>query len=211
MPCMCRAGCQTVHTHSQVSKKMLSYDHIGWYFFHSGCPCLCPTITDGSLKGNSSFWRAFLSHVLYQANAIGRSAKTVREFLEKHYSEDQVATERGTIKLALKALLEVVQSGSKNMEVAVMRRREPLRVWKVCPLFSSRQHICYSALNAIIHPSVCPSVTQVDQSKTAAVRIMQLSPHHHTIPHHTSFLVVNFTAKIQREHRERGHRMTGVR
>ena len=63
-----------------------------------------------------------------QANAIGRSAKTVREFLEKHYSEEQVATERGTIKLALKALLEVVQSGSKNMEVAVMRRREPLRV-----------------------------------------------------------------------------------
>jgi len=63
-----------------------------------------------------------------QANAIGRSAKTVREFLEKHYTEEQVATERGTIKLALKALLEVVQSGSKNMEVAVMRRREPLRV-----------------------------------------------------------------------------------
>ena len=67
-----------------------------------------------------------------QANAIGRSAKTVREFLEKHFSEEQVATERGTIKLALKALLEVVQSGSKNMEVAVMRRREPLRVRKLC-------------------------------------------------------------------------------
>jgi len=68
-----------------------------------------------------------------QANAIGRSAKTVREFLEKHYAEDQVATERGTIKLALKALLEVVQSGSRNMEVAVMRRREPLRVSKHSP------------------------------------------------------------------------------
>jgi len=63
-----------------------------------------------------------------QANAIGRSSKTVREFLEKHYTEDQVATERGTIKLALRALLEVVQSGSKNMEVALMRRKEPLRV-----------------------------------------------------------------------------------
>lgn len=64
----------------------------------------------------------------WMANAIGRSAKTVREFLEKHYSEDQVTTDRGTIKLALKALLEVVQSGSRNMEVAVMRRREPLRI-----------------------------------------------------------------------------------
>lgn len=70
-----------------------------------------------------------------EANAIGRSAKVVREFLEKHYSEEQVATERGTIKLALKALMEVVQSGSKNMEVAVMRRKEPLRVRRTLDLW----------------------------------------------------------------------------
>jgi len=76
-----------------------------------------------------------------QANAIGRSAKTVREFLEKHYSEDQVTTDRGTIKLALKALLEVVQSGSKNMEVAVMRRREPLRVRRHSPLYNCRLNV----------------------------------------------------------------------
>jgi len=89
-----------------------------------------------SLVINSCFSMLFsvYVHVLCdQANAIGRSAKTVREFLEKHYSEDQVATDRGTIKLALKALLEVVQSGSKNMEVAVMQRREPLRVRKAPP------------------------------------------------------------------------------
>merc|ERR1711976_10382 len=47
----------------------------------------------------------------WTANATGRSAKTVREFLEKHYSEDDVADEHGAIKLAVKALLEVVQSG----------------------------------------------------------------------------------------------------
>ena len=41
----------------------------------------------------------------WKANAIGRSAKTVREFLEKNYSND--ATENDTIKLAIKALLEV--------------------------------------------------------------------------------------------------------
>jgi len=62
----------------------------------------------------------------WKANAIGRSAKTVREFLEKHYDADAVADEQGAVKLALKALVEVVQSGSKNMEVAVMRRGERL-------------------------------------------------------------------------------------
>jgi len=39
-----------------------------------------------------------------------------------------------------------------------------------------RQHICYSALYAITRPSVCPSVTRVDHSKTVEVRIMQPSP-----------------------------------
>lgn len=62
----------------------------------------------------------------WKANATGRSAKTVREFLEKYYTEEEVANEIGTVKLAIKALLEVVQSGQKNLEIAVMRRGEPL-------------------------------------------------------------------------------------
>lgn len=62
----------------------------------------------------------------WKANATGRSAKTVREFLEKYYTPEEVATESGTVKLAIKALLEVVQSGQKNLEIAVMRRGEPL-------------------------------------------------------------------------------------
>jgi len=57
----------------------------------------------------------------WKANAIGRNAKTVREFLEKNYSAESVASEDLAIKLAIKALLEVVQSGGKNLEVAVMR------------------------------------------------------------------------------------------
>ena len=32
----------------------------------------------------------------------------MREFLEKSYATDKVATEEGTVKLAIKALLEVV-------------------------------------------------------------------------------------------------------
>lgn len=43
----------------------------------------------------------------YQANAIGRSAKTVREFLEKNYTDEAIAGDNEAIKLAIKALLEV--------------------------------------------------------------------------------------------------------
>lgn len=63
-----------------------------------------------------------------QANAIGRSAKTVREFLEKHYTDEVAGSQEECIKLALKALLEVVQSGAKNVELAVMRGNEALKV-----------------------------------------------------------------------------------
>ncbi len=41
----------------------------------------------------------------WKANAIGKSSKTVREFLEKHYVENMTREE--TIKLAVKSLLEV--------------------------------------------------------------------------------------------------------
>lgn len=44
---------------------------------------------------------------ILQANAIGRSAKTVREFLEKHYTDEVADSDDETIKLAIKALLEV--------------------------------------------------------------------------------------------------------
>ena len=54
----------------------------------------------------------------WKANAIGRSSKTVREFLEKNYKEDM--TKEDTIKLAIKSLLEVVQTGAKNIEIALM-------------------------------------------------------------------------------------------
>ncbi len=74
----------------------------------------------------------------WKANAIGRSSKTVREFLEKNYDkriqeknenenggDDDVETkglnDEETIKLAIEALLEVVQTGAKNIEISVMK------------------------------------------------------------------------------------------
>uniref|UniRef100_W5K5R0 Proteasome subunit alpha type n=1 Tax=Astyanax mexicanus TaxID=7994 RepID=W5K5R0_ASTMX len=43
----------------------------------------------------------------WKANAIGRSAKTVREFLEKNYKEEDMESDELAIKLAVRALLEV--------------------------------------------------------------------------------------------------------
>lgn len=37
----------------------------------------------------------------WKANATGRSAKTVREFLEKNYTLDEVASEKGAVKVSL--------------------------------------------------------------------------------------------------------------
>nr|XP_034373839.1 proteasome subunit alpha-type 8 isoform X1 [Arvicanthis niloticus] len=65
----------------------------------------------------------------WKANAIGRSAKTVREFLEKNYTEDAISNDSEAIKLAIKALLEVVQSGGKNIELAIIRRHQPLKMF----------------------------------------------------------------------------------
>lgn len=55
-----------------------------------------------------------------QACAIGRSSKTVREFLEKNYPEELSREE--AIKLTVKSLLEVVQTGAKNIEISVMEK-----------------------------------------------------------------------------------------
>ena len=53
-----------------------------------------------------------------KANAIGRSSKTVREFLERNHKPD--LDRPATIELTIKSLLEVVQTGAKNIEIAIM-------------------------------------------------------------------------------------------
>jgi len=70
----------------------------------------------------------------WKANATGRNAKTVREFLEKYYNPEEVTTEQKTIKLAIRALLEVVQSGGKNLEIAIMRYDQPMQMMEVAEI-----------------------------------------------------------------------------
>ncbi|KAI4765865.1 N-terminal nucleophile aminohydrolase [Aureobasidium sp. EXF-3400] len=65
----------------------------------------------------------------WKANAIGRSSKTVREFLERNHKDGMDREE--TIKLTVKSLLEVVQTGAKNIEIAVMAPGKPLEMLKV--------------------------------------------------------------------------------
>ena len=76
-------------------------------------------------KGNPSLYLtdAAGTYSEWKANAIGgRNEKAVREFLEKNYSAE--IGEQDAIKVTVKALLEVVDSGAKNMEIAVMRKGE---------------------------------------------------------------------------------------
>nr|AGT17219.1 proteasome alpha subunit D2 [Saccharum hybrid cultivar R570] len=60
----------------------------------------------------------------WKANATGRNSNSMREFLEKNYKE---TSGKETIKLAIRALLEVVESGGKNIEVAVMTKKDGLQ------------------------------------------------------------------------------------
>ena len=53
----------------------------------------------------------------WKAQATGRNAKVIREFLEKNFEE---LPREGCTKLAARALLEVVEASSRNVEIAVM-------------------------------------------------------------------------------------------
>ena len=62
----------------------------------------------------------------WKATATGRNSRSVQEFLEKHY--DASAGDDAMIKLALKALQQVVEGGAKNVEIAVLRPRTPVEL-----------------------------------------------------------------------------------
>ncbi|KAJ7312213.1 Proteasome subunit alpha type-7 [Desmophyllum pertusum] len=48
--------------------------------------------------------------------------------VRKHYTDEVADSDDETMKIAIKALLEVVQSGGKNIELAVMKKGETLKI-----------------------------------------------------------------------------------
>ncbi|CAK5047116.1 unnamed protein product [Meloidogyne enterolobii] len=61
------------------------------------------------------------SGVYYEllAGSIGRNEKVVKEYLEEHYKDENVENENSALKLVIKALMPVVQTGARNMEISV--------------------------------------------------------------------------------------------
>jgi 20S proteasome subunit alpha 4 len=64
------------------------------------------------------------THSRWSAAAIGRNAKTVREFLEKEY-EKAMGKGESPAKLAVRALMEAVEAGSATVELAELRAPPP--------------------------------------------------------------------------------------
>lgn len=71
-----------------------------------------PVLYQTDPAGTQSKWKAQVIG--------GRNAKSLREFLEKQYTAD--LDETAALKLAVAALLEVVDSGAKTMEICVVRQ-----------------------------------------------------------------------------------------
>ncbi|EWC91026.1 hypothetical protein PFNF54_00271 [Plasmodium falciparum NF54] len=61
-------------------------------------------------------------YAAWKAQAIGKNAKIVQEFLEKNYQENM--EQKDCIFLALKAIFEVVELSSKNVEVALLTEKD---------------------------------------------------------------------------------------
>ena len=60
----------------------------------------------------------------YLASSTGRGEKPIREYLEEHYTDDNIKDEDSVLKLVIRSLSQVVQSGAQNIEISVMKNDE---------------------------------------------------------------------------------------
>ena len=86
------------------------------------------------MDGKCSLWETEPSggYSEWKATAIGKNDTTVKEYLEKKFDEREKnslnndLTEDEAVKLAVQALLEHVESGAKNIEIAILRQDQEL-------------------------------------------------------------------------------------
>jgi 20S proteasome subunit alpha 4 len=57
----------------------------------------------------------------YLASSTGRGEKPIREYLEEHYTDNNIKDEDSVLKLVIRSLSQVVQSGAQNIEISVMK------------------------------------------------------------------------------------------
>jgi 20S proteasome subunit alpha 4 len=57
----------------------------------------------------------------YLESSTGRGEKPIREYLEEHYTDDNIKDEDSVLKLVIRSLSQVVQSGAQNIEISVMK------------------------------------------------------------------------------------------
>lgn len=72
-----------------------------------------PQLWQTDPSGMAAAWRAAV---------IGRNSKTVLDYMEKDYKDGMSRDD--TVRFAIKSLLEVVESGSKNIELVILRYHE---------------------------------------------------------------------------------------
>ena len=76
-------------------------------------------------RGNAALYQTEPSGAFsaWQATAIGRSSKNLQDFLEKNYRADMEHDD--AVRLAVRALLEIVDSAGKNIEVYYVKGGAP--------------------------------------------------------------------------------------
>ncbi len=119
----------------RIAEKQQSYTQSGGFR-----PFGVSTLVAGFDQGDDTprLWHTEPSGIAqsWKSNAIGRSSKTVAEFLERNHKADMSREE--TIRLTIKSLLEVVQTGAKNIEIAIM---SPGKRVELLPLEDIEKHV----------------------------------------------------------------------
>lgn len=90
----------------------------------------------------------------WNAAVIGRSSKTVTDFLQTHYpaAGPSELADRPALTLAIRALLEVVQTGASSMDVVVMTGHGQVHV---------RSHVLFC--RCFTHSRQKPALEEIEQ------------------------------------------------